>query len=339
MISPGTLLHQRYSIIRLLGSGGMSEVFEVCDQQAKDHPIKVLKLLKEDSPDLIKRLQQEAEVLQRLPHPGIPWVSPEDGYFCEQVPGFPEPLHYLVMEKVPGETLQEWLKTTHPLSEAEAIAYLKQLVEILDHIHHANFLHRDIKPSNIIRKPDGKLVLIDFGISREMTETYHKKLQQNVTGTYHLFTRGYAPAEQMDGRAVPQSDFFALGRTLVYALTQTPIADLPTAKDAISLQWQSAVPGISSNFARLLDSLMAPIPTQRPKNTQEILRAIALLERELTPRLRLREVPWVVLLSMTMATLCLGIRGNGWMQPLELKALDAMMQLRPAEVPDLPGFW
>ncbi|MFM8007926.1 MAG: protein kinase domain-containing protein, partial [Dolichospermum sp.] len=100
-------------------------------------------------------------------------------------------------------------------SEVQAIAWLKQLLEIIALVHNQKYLHRDIKPSNIMIRPDGQLVLIDFGTAREITKTY----LVNGGGITAISSSGYSPLEQMRGQAIPQSDFFALGRTFVFLLT------------------------------------------------------------------------------------------------------------------------
>ena len=80
-----------------------------------------------------------------------------------------------------GPNLEQWLKQqqNRPISQAQAIVWLKQLLEILDLVHNQQYLHRDIKPSNIMIRPDGQLVLIDFGTAREITRTYLGKWWRN----------------------------------------------------------------------------------------------------------------------------------------------------------------
>jgi eukaryotic-like serine/threonine-protein kinase len=154
-----------------------------------------------------------------LQHPGIPKVE-NDGYFIYFPRNSQTPLHSLVMEKIEGMNLEEYLveKQLQPIHERTAIKWLRQLTEILHSIHQQQYFHRDIKPPNIMLKPDGQLALIDLGTAREVTQTFMQKLEgQQVTG---IISAGYTPPEQMNGKAVPQSDFFALGRTFVYLLTR-----------------------------------------------------------------------------------------------------------------------
>lgn len=158
------------------------------------------------------------------------------------------------------------------LSREKPIAqeWLIQLVEILNELHQHQYFHRDIKPSNIMLKPDGKLVLIDFGAVREVTESYLQKQKGNETGTV-LISPGYTPAEQAEGHAVPQSDFFALGRSFVYLLTGKSPLDFPKDPQTGELIWRNYATQVSPELADLIDRLIAPFPGQRSQNCQEIL--------------------------------------------------------------------
>jgi serine/threonine protein kinase len=275
------LLQERYRVVRLLGEGGFGKTFEVSDGTTS----KVLKVLTNNHPKAVSLFQQEAKVLSCLRHPGIPRVE-ANGYFIFQPKNSNEPLHYLVMEKIEGLDLLEWLKQRDykPINQTQAIAWLKQLAIILGQVHQQQYFHRDIKPSNIIRRLDGKLVLIDFGTAREVTSTYLARIGggHQVTG---LVSAGYTPPEQVDGRAVPQSDFYALGRTFVHLLTGRPPNNF--AEDLIrgQLMWRKNAKHISNPLADLIDRLMEPLPGNRPQDTKEILQCIKAIESSLnSPR-------------------------------------------------------
>ncbi|MFN6034757.1 MAG: SUMF1/EgtB/PvdO family nonheme iron enzyme, partial [Dolichospermum sp.] len=139
--------------------------------------------------------------------------------------------------------------------------------------------HRDIKPSNImLRSESAELVLIDFGTVRKVTSTVFKQ-QGGVTG---IISAGYTPSEQINNNAVPQSDFFALGRTFVYLLTGKEPLD-PIMYDSYNerLNWRNHAPQISSMLADLLDDMMQRLYKDRPQNTQVILQRIAAIEKAL----------------------------------------------------------
>lgn len=263
------LLQGRYRLVAPLGSGGFGRTFEVDDNGTR----KVLKVLLKEHPKAVELFKQEADVLVRLRHPGIPKVD-RDGYFTFSPAHSTESFHCLVMEKIAGANLQDWLKHRgRPISEQQALNWLKQLSEILDQVHRLNYFHRDIKPHNIMCKPNGQLVLIDFGTAREVSATYFAKVGQgaNVTG---IVSPGYTPPEQTNGKAVPQSDFFALGRTFVYLLTGKPPTAFPENPRTGRLMWRKGAPQVSDPLANVIDYLMAPFPGNRPQSPQMVLQCL-----------------------------------------------------------------
>jgi serine/threonine protein kinase len=192
------------------------------------------------------------------------------------------------MEKIDGSNLSEWLaaRNNQPISQEQAIHWLEQLAEILELIHQQKYFHRDIKPSNIMLRPNDQLALIDFGAVREVTKTYMEKLaKEKIT---EVVSRGFTPQEQIEGKAVPQSDFFSLGRTFVYLLTGTSPLHFPEQPQTAKLLWRSNAPHISKSLAGLIDYLMAPFPGKRPQNAREILNCLA--EIKAIPHLN-RQVP------------------------------------------------
>ncbi len=334
MLRPGTVLNGRYRILKPLGAGGMGQVFAVCDEGTQSATPKVLKISRELYADIANYVQREAQILQQSYHPGIPRMAADDGYFCEYLKDKGEWVHCLVMEKIPGTNLLEWLfHDDHWVTEEQAINWLKQLVDILAYLHQRSIFHRDIKPSNIMLRPDGQLVLIDFGIARTLNTTFHAKQKRDRTGT-RMGSDGYAPPEQADGRAVPQSDFFALGRTMMHLLTKTHPTDLPPGSCREQLEACDRPTPISSNCIQLLDTLTKLSPGDRPQTPQAIFRAIARLERDRHPTHRWQELPWIVLWSMGVTAFCILLRSLGWLQPAELAAFDLLMRLRPPEPPD-----
>lgn len=268
------LLDGRYRVMNVLGEGGFAKTYEVSDCGTP----KVLKVLFLHQEKAISLFQQEARVLSRLHHPGIPRVEP-DGYFTFYAKNSEQPLHCLVMEKIAGVNLEEWMdqRNHQPISEALAMKWLQQLAEILDRVHQQNYFHRDIKPANIMLRSSPvpndtgyeELALIDFGTAREITATVLGGRQQGT----QIFSAGYSPIEQVNGQAVPQSDFFALGRTFVYLLTGLPPSDLPVDADTGELIWRNRV-NISQPFADLIDNLMGLFPVNRPQNAQIIVQRL-----------------------------------------------------------------
>ncbi|WP_107670797.1 serine/threonine-protein kinase [Cyanothece sp. BG0011] len=267
------LLDGRYRVIKELGGGGFGKTYEVQDSNPQhsdgnQSTHKVLKVLLHNHPKYLELFEREVSVLSRLNHPGIPQVEP-DAHFTFYLNNSNTPLYCLVMEKIEGLNLNQYITQRGKcISQKIAIQWLMQLLRILEEIHHHNFFHRDIKPSNIMLRSTGQLVLIDFGTAREVTDTYlSKQSTGEVTG---LFSAGYSPIEQLNGQAVPQSDFFALGRTIVYLLTGKHPSELYDSH-VDQLNWRERVPELSAEFADVVDQIMARLPNQRPESAQVVL--------------------------------------------------------------------
>ncbi|MFN6526203.1 serine/threonine-protein kinase [Nostoc sp. ChiSLP03a] len=271
----------RYRVTCLLSDKtGFSKVYEAYEQNTP----KILKILKEDLSDnaqAVELFQQEITVLGQFKHPGIP---KEDSYFQYQTRNGLV-LHCIAMEKIDGYNLEQWLQQNSPISQEQAIDWLRQLIEILDVVHSKQYLHRDIKPSNImIRSPLeegwGNLVLIDFGTANEINKTYQDQLSNGDKMTA-LMSSGYSAPEQMNGQAVPQSDFFALGRTFVFLLTGYHPLEMYDVQQNL-LHWQNHATHISPLLLNLIDWLTALDIEKRPASTQEILHSLEEIETQLT---------------------------------------------------------
>jgi ABC-type branched-subunit amino acid transport system substrate-binding protein/predicted Ser/Thr protein kinase len=246
-----------------------TEVFEIEDLVNQAQP-KVLKSLKEVTPDLLRLFEQEASILTSLQHPGLP--------AGEML--FPLVLHTgrqlrcFVMEKVEGEDLQSWLDHHQYLtSHKQALDWLKQLTQILQFVHENGYFHRDIKPSNIMLCPDGKLILIDFGTARNLLQTIVNRKSITV-----IHSVGYTAPEQLEGHAVIQSDFYALGRTFIYLITGIdPVGDrrqdLPNwFKYVLDKQ-------TPKRFIDLIQAMTSSHPQKRPPTTQAILEKIENIDK------------------------------------------------------------
>ncbi|MGB3204544.1 MAG: protein kinase [Crinalium sp.] len=279
MIEPGDILQGRYLVVRELAKGGFGQTFEIDDRNQRK-VLKVLMLGEYDSYEyqqkIIELFQQEAKVLSQLNYPGIPKVEP-DGYFTVKIKGYSEEFHCLVMEYIDGLNLEQWSKKNSAISQAEAINWLKQLVEILHQVHQHKFFHRDIKPSNIMLSENGQLVLIDFGGVRQINASYLVQIGLEKRGT-QIISPGYTPREQYEGKALLQSDFFALGRTFVYLLTGKHPLDFEEDDQTGQLLWRKNATDISPHFADLIDDLMALLSVWRPQSTTIILQRLAAVE-------------------------------------------------------------
>lgn len=229
MLVGRTLQQGEYIIEAVLGHGGMGQVFLAAHAQV-DVPVAIKQVRADEPlpPEVIEELDQllhskgrstqptqgdfplsggantdrflrEALLLARLRHPAIPLLY---DYFLEN--GY----WYLVMEYVPGTTLSAYMREHSPLPPLEAVNYTLQICDVLDYLHRQNppVVFRDLKPANIIMHPDGRLMIIDFGISR-----YFKEGQFNDTTDFG--SPGYASPEQYEGagQTDARSDLFSLG--------------------------------------------------------------------------------------------------------------------------------
>ena len=274
------LLAGHYKVTQLLSDkGGFGKTYQVEDLY-DNNKVKVLKVLTLNIAKAVELFQQEAAVLKQLRHPGIPQG---DGYIEFFPKNSQNPLHCFVMQYIEGMDLEEYLgQRGRSIDQKMALKWLKEIAEILQVVHGENFFHRDIKPSNIMLQPNGKLALIDFGTVREMTGTYMAK--QNSGAITKISSAGFTPPEQENNRAVPQSDFFALGRTFVYLLTGKLPTD-PAIYDSYNneLKWRGFAKEISPQLADLIDELMAGKASQRPDNPGVILQRLADIEYQLYP--------------------------------------------------------
>lgn len=208
LLNPGSSVNG-YQIIRTIGHGGFGAVYEA--QNIIPDPSTVA--LKETfNTDFITSFQGEFAVLRHLHHDNLPqyyatFVADENGY--------------LVMELIPGQSLQEIQAQTsgRPLRESQVLGYAVQLCGVLTYLHRQSppIIHRDIKPDNIRLTPDGLIKLVDFGLLKQGTGT--------TASSRRGLTLAYAPIEQYGGQAEgtdARSDIYSLGATLYHLLTGQP---------------------------------------------------------------------------------------------------------------------
>ncbi len=264
------LIQGRYGLLRPLRDRTLycnAEVFEIADHQSPDE-LKILKVLINDNPKLVQLFQQEQNLLTnpKLHHPGIP-----QGEAAFSIVAAGKELRCLVMERISGQDLEQWIAVNGTISEAQARNWLQQIAEILAFVHGHRLFHRDIKPANIMRKLDGRLVLIDFGTARQVTAT----VIENRPGT-RVSSYGYTAPEQENGLAVPQSDFYALGRTFMHLLTGRHPAEFD--REPAERHWSSQTPALSQPLVKLIDQMVQVSPQHRPRTAQAILWQLQWLE-------------------------------------------------------------
>jgi len=176
-----------------------------------------------------------------------------------------------VQELIEGQNLLKDIEQ-EPYGENQIRQLLADLLPVLEFIHEQGVVHRDIKPDNIIhRQSDGRLVLIDFGISKQLSS---KTLSQLGT---RAGTPGYAPAEQLQfGEAYPASDLYALGSTCIHLLTGVNPGELYNSLEDFWI-WRERLPQstvISSELEQIIDKLLQPLVKERYQSAAEVLQAL-----------------------------------------------------------------
>jgi serine/threonine-protein kinase len=229
----GYMLRGRYRILRVIGGGGMGAVYKSEDTRRGGVHVAVKEMRtdieaqavsrgpagteeerareKEERRQLLEAFRREAQILSDLKHSNLPRVT---DFFTEG--GRP----YLVMELIPGESLEKKIDRLHgqPMDEEEALQYGIQVAGVLQFLHAQEppIIFRDVKPANIMIMPSGQIKLIDFGIAR----TYKEGKRRD---TMSMGTAAYAPFEQFGkGQTDARSDVYSLAATLYHLLTGRP---------------------------------------------------------------------------------------------------------------------
>ena len=249
------LLKERYKIDRKIGEGGFAETYLGYDNQTGT-PC-VLKILSwKDVPDwkVIELFEREARVLSQMDHPQIPKFIE---FFTEDSP--PETKIVLVQEYVPGRNLAQSIADGRHYTEKEVIQIGLEVAKILEYLQKFSppIIHRDIKPSNLLRSDEGTIHLIDFGAVRDKV-LHHQKTEAGgftVVGTY-----GFMPFEQFQGQAIPASDIYSLGVTLISLLSHKEPHEMESTGS--SLNFEPHV-NVSSGFKAVLQKMIAHRPEDR----------------------------------------------------------------------------
>ena len=257
------LLNNRYEIIREVGQGGFGVVYKAIDTHSKSQlrqvAIKQINLSSLKPRQIIEvtdSYNREVTLLSRLSHNNLPHIYDH----------FTDPEHwYLVMDYIQGETLEEHLQQIGHLSVKETLNIAIQLANVLGYLHSQEppIIFRDVKPGNIMRLPNGHLYLIDFGIARHFNPT--KKRDTGALGS-----PGYAAPEQYGkAQSTAQTDIFGLGATLTTLLLGEEDANQHTP-----------APKIPRKLQRLLNQMLEPDASKRPKNMQVVTLRLQNLQRD-----------------------------------------------------------
>lgn len=259
---------QRYSVTGVLGEGGMGKVYLGFDETlGREVAIKVLAET-DESHQLAERFYREAKTMAALSHPNIIKIMDYSGAKARR--------QFLIMERLRGATLQNFVNHA-PLSEIAAIIIGHELASALAHAHSVGVLHRDLKPENVYIEPNGRVVLIDFGLAKGlMSESTRKTFVQSKTKI--LGTPLFGSPEQFSGAdtLTALADLFSLGATLYYATSQVypfraddlfELLDKVRSEPHLPLQQLVAV---SDAFASIIDRCLHKKPKDRYASGEEL---------------------------------------------------------------------
>ncbi|MGK7931196.1 MAG: protein kinase [Microcystaceae cyanobacterium] len=255
---------RQYQILKVLGVGGMGTTFLAWnkeDPSIKPPPLVVVKEMNADIAKIPKAqelFEREARILQSLSHEGIPKYH---DFFLENGQ------KYLIMELIHGQNLEQYVSQQGTVSLSQAIAWTKQVCQILDYLQGLNppLVHRDVKPANLLLTArDKRIMLIDFGAVKEVG---------TPPGT-RIGVEGYTAPEQYRGKYSPQSDLYTIGPTLVYLLTgENPLKYYRQIKGEIYLD-VSQIEQIPPNLAKVMEKACQPNPSDRYQTAQALYEAL-----------------------------------------------------------------
>lgn len=255
MAAIGSVIDDKYEILKEIGRGGMSVVYLAMDKRLnKQWAVKEIRKKGSGKNDeiVVNSLLAEANLMKRLDHPALPRIVDiiDNGTTI-----------YVIMDYIEGESLDKVLNEYGAQPEEQVIGWAKQLCDALAYLHAQKppIIYRDMKPANVMLKPEGNIKIIDFGIAREYKE-------QKLADTTVLGTKGYAPPEQYSGQTDARSDIFALGMTMHHLLTGVD----PRNGEAYApvRQWN---PELSEGIEIIIDRCVEPAPENRYQSCADLL--------------------------------------------------------------------
>src|SRR4051812_4538633 len=264
----------KYRLLELIGAGGMGAVY-LCEHTLMKRlvALKILPTEKLEDPSNLERFHREARAVAALDHPNIVRAYDIDLH---------EKLHFLVMEYVDGNSLQDIIARHGPMDPVRAAHYIAQSAVGLQHAHELGMVHRDVKPGNLLLDRTGVIKVLDMGLAR-----FFNKTQDNVTEKYDekcvLGTADYLAPEQAVSSTVDiRADVYSLGGTLYFMLTgQTPFPDGTIAAKLVAHQTrepkpiESYRPDVPPGILAVLRKMMAKEPEDRFQEPIDVADALA----------------------------------------------------------------
>lgn len=266
------LLNNRYQLEKMLGTGGMAVVYRAVDRML-ERPV-AIKILRADySRDeaFRERFHQEAKAAANLSHPNIVTVH-DFGIDTERL--------FIVMEFVPGTTLQALLQTRGRLTTEEALLLLQQACAGIGYAHRAGLVHCDIKPHNFLITPDNRLKVTDFGIARALASIQPEERSEVVWGSPHYL----APEQAAGGPPSPASDVYSLGVVMYFMLTGRLPFTSTTSEELAQMHRQQTPPAprrfnpsISPTLEQVMLKVLSKEPSARYRTADQLGRVLTTL--------------------------------------------------------------
>ena len=262
MIVKGQKINDRYEIIRVIGEGGMANVYLANDTILnRKVAVKVLRGDLANDEKFVRRFQREALSASSLNHPNIVEmydVGEDDGNF------------YIVMEYVDGKNLKQLIKRRTKLSLTEVVDIMKQLTDGIAHAHDSFIIHRDIKPQNMLILDNGLVKITDFGIAVALNSTQLTQTN-SVMGSVH-----YLPPEQAAGKgATFKSDIYSLGIMMYELITgKLPFRGENAVEIALK-QMKEPIPSIredNNEIPQAVENIVLKACAKNPKNRYDTAR-------------------------------------------------------------------
>jgi response regulator RpfG family c-di-GMP phosphodiesterase/tRNA A-37 threonylcarbamoyl transferase component Bud32 len=265
-----------FRILERIGAGGMAVVYKAEHLEMRHTvAIKVLQLARGDDPRLETRFSAEVRAIARLRHPNVVAAMDAGRVFSPHPDG--PVLWYLVMEYVPGENLDDYVRSRGPLPVAQACNLIHQIASALAETHRFSLVHRDIKPSNILVTPEEHAKLLDFGLSR------HVPTRRTQAGTVLGTIDFMAPEQARDASTVDiRADLYSLGGTLYWALTgQLPFSTQGSEMEVLIRRLtqrppslRNAMPELPASLDAVVTRLMALDPADRYATPEDVMHAL-----------------------------------------------------------------
>jgi serine/threonine protein kinase len=249
-----------YTVVHIIGQGGQAQVFLA----EREHDglrvaLKVLNRKLRNDPVFLERFVREYKLVASLNSNYVARIYDQ---------GFSGDFPYIAMEFLPSGTLAARIR--EGLTARAALRIASQIAQALDTIHSHGIVHRDLKPANILFRADGRPVIVDFGLARDM----RINSTLTVAGQF-LATPRYMSPEQCLGNSVDaRSDLYSLGAMLYEMMTGNKIYDHAHSADVIAMHVHAPVPqltGMLSVHQPLLDRLLAKNPEDRFQNAAEVI--------------------------------------------------------------------